>query len=197
MSYKRSTSVLFSNNRSHWSSASTWCGLLALDRTIDAAVFVYWWVRAASVWKRTRKSACMTGRKGHLHRTDSSSSTQQNKEDILPTKHTLPPTAPHIHPGALQQWREELLPVFPPTWKEPSAVRIIFIFQPNVKSWHGHQCSFFLWWFTHSSTASDVNRNKGGTPVQRWILQDRHISLKLNVCWMKTLHYPASYSSSL
>lgn len=145
---------------------------------MDPAVFVYWWVRAASVWKRTRKSVWMTRRKGHLHRTDSSSSTQQNKEDILPTKHTLPPTAPHIHPGALQQRREELLPVFPPTWKEPSAVRIIFIFQPNVKSWHGHQCSFFLWWFTHFSTASDalwnVNRNKGGTPVQRWILQGRH-----------------------
>lgn len=68
MSYKRSTSVPFSNNRSHWSSASTWCGLLALDRTMDPAVLVYWWVRAASVWRRTRKSVWMTGRTGHLHK---------------------------------------------------------------------------------------------------------------------------------
>lgn len=74
----------------------------------------------------------MTGRKGHPDRNDSSSSTQQNKEDILRTKHTFPPTAPHIHPGALQQRREELLPVFPPTWKELSTVRTIFFFNQKL-----------------------------------------------------------------
>lgn len=28
---------------------------------------------------------------------------QQNKEDILPTKHSLPPTPLHIHPGTARQ----------------------------------------------------------------------------------------------
>lgn len=50
---------------------------------------------------------------------------QQNKEDILPTKHTLPPTPLHIHPGTLQRGREELLPVLPPTWKGLSTIRTV------------------------------------------------------------------------
>lgn len=62
-----------------------------------------------------------------------------------------------IHPWALQQWREELLPVFPPKWKELSTIITFFYQKLSLLHWHGQQwpCSF-LWWLFHSSTALDA-----------------------------------------
>lgn len=81
----------------------------------------------------------------------------------------------HIHPGALQCRREELLPVFPPKWKELSTIITIFCNQKlSPLHWHRQQwpCSA-LWWLIHSSTALDAvtsqdklwNVNWGGLSV--------------------------------
>lgn len=62
---------------------------------------------------------------GHLVRIDSSSPPRRDKEDILQTKQNTRCSSHffHIHPGAFsKRHREELLPVFPPKWKELSTI---------------------------------------------------------------------------
>lgn len=71
---------------------------------------------------------------GHLVRIDSSSPPRRDKEDILQTKQNTRCSSHffHIHPGAFsKRHREELLPVFPPKWKELSTIITTF----STKSW--------------------------------------------------------------
>lgn len=95
---------------------------------------------------------------GHLVRIDSSSPPQRDKEDILQTKQNTRCSSHffHIHPGAFsKRHREELLPVFPPKWKELSTIITTFFYQKlSPLHWQGQQWPrSVLWWLIHSSSA--------------------------------------------
>lgn len=108
-----------------------------------------------SVRLQIRKSACMTvskrgGRRSTLLKGPLFSATEQRGYPKNQTR--IPPTACHIsavHPGALQQHREEQHPVFPLKWKELNT--IITVFSPKVKASELALATMSMFCFYHDS----------------------------------------------
>lgn len=127
----------------------------------------------------------------------------------------------HTHPRALQTRREELLPVFPPKWKEPSTIITIFF----TKRWalctgtgnndHVLFCgdSFILpllWMQSHRGACSEMSAEEAsrcsetkmgfsrGTLVERvsvhCLLNKKETVLRCQLTQMWQIVYPLSFT---